>query len=71
MSKKIRKQIVRCPDRGRDVEVSYEVSGKMFARKYEIIDCPAIRDGAQSCNRLCWSAISNPPRYLDFTTNRV
>jgi hypothetical protein len=62
-----RKQIVRCPSRKRDVEVTYAVTGKMFARKYEIVSCPAMYDSSDSCNRLCLAALVRPPKYPSFT----
>ena len=66
MRSKVKSQIVRCPSRNRDVEVTYTVSGKLFERQYELVNCPAKFDSSASCDRRCWPSLSHPPRYLHF-----
>ena len=66
MSSKTIKQIVKCPNRNRDVEVTFKVSGKWFSPRFEIKSCPAMFDSAQSCNRYCIGALRRPPRLLPF-----
>ncbi len=69
MSTRVRTQIVRCQNRKRDVEVSYTVSGRIFARVQDIVNCPAMHDGSASCNRQCRPLLGRAPGYLDFATN--
>jgi hypothetical protein len=71
MRSKVRTQVVRCPSRNRDVEVTYTVSGTLFDRKYELASCPAILDGSASCNRRCWPSLLRAPRYLHFAMNQL
>jgi len=69
MSRNTRTQVIRCPNRKRDVEVTYSVSGTWFSRRYEIEACPAMNDGAANCNRQCSDLFCRPPGYLFLTMN--
>ncbi len=69
MFSKTRKQVVRCPNRNRDVEVTYTVSGKWLSPRFEIKSGPAMFDSSQSCNRSCIGSLKRPPRYLPFEVN--
>jgi len=37
MADSLKKQIIVCPDRNREVEVTYSVSGNWFSPNYEVI----------------------------------
>ena len=50
---RIKKLVLRCPSLKRAVEIEFRVSGSWLAPKYEVIYCPAMRDGNESCNRQC------------------
>ena len=50
---RIKKLVLRCPNLNRAVEVEYRVSGSWLAPRYEVTDCPAMRDSIHSCNRQC------------------
>lgn len=64
MVSKIRKQIIKCPSRNREVEVTYAVSGSWYAPEYDIVACPAMYESSQSCNRKCQSQLAHSPKYL-------
>jgi len=66
-----RKQVIRCPNRKRDVEVIYAVSGAWFTSKYDIVACPAMYESTESCNRQCQTLLARPPKYMPFDMFRV
>lgn len=69
MKRKMKTQIIVCPNRKRPVEVTYSNSGNWFFPRYEIEDCPAIYDGPASCNRQCREMFNRPPNYLSLGRN--
>lgn len=71
MAKKIRKQVIKCPSRKRHVELTYTVSGNWFARKYDIISCPAMYETSSSCNRQCRNLLARPTSYMPVVMNRA
>ncbi len=71
MARTIRQQILRCPTRNRDVEVSYIASGRWFATRYEIVSCPSMFDGPGSCHRQCSPLLSRPSNFMSQALTRI
>ncbi len=71
MAIKIRKQVIKCPSRKREVEVSYTTSGNWFSPHYSIVSCPAMYEHTQSCNRQCQKLLNRPPNYMPFVMSRA
>ena len=69
MNSKLKKQVIRCQNRNRDVEVTYAVSGSWYSPRYEITECQAMFEGRSSCNRGCIGAMGRPPKYMSFVMN--
>ena len=57
MTAKFRSQVIVCPERKREVEVTYTVSGSWFAPDFNIVACPAMYDGEVGCERQCRSLL--------------
>jgi len=70
MTAKIRKQVIKCPIRKREVEITYTVSGAWFSRDYHIVACPAMYDGG-GCNRDCQSLLARPSSIENFISQRI
>jgi hypothetical protein len=71
MADKFRKQVIICPDRRREVEVTYTVSGNWFAPRYDVVACPAMYDGEQGCGRICKNMLASSVSYPRFARNPV
>ncbi len=71
MADNLRKQIIICPDRKREVEVTYTVSGNWFAPRYDVVACPAMYDGEVGCQRKCKDLLAGSTSYLRFAHNRA
>ena len=67
----LRKQIMVCPDRNREVEVTYSVSGNWFSPNYEVIACPAMYDGEVGCDRRCTAQLAGSVSILRCLQNRA
>ena len=52
MKPKLRKKVIHCPVKDREAEVTYRISGTWLDREYDIVSCPAMRDGS-GCDRQC------------------
>ena len=71
MTGKFNKQVIICPRRKREVEVTYTVSGNWFAPDYKVVDCPAMYAGAIGCDRICQSLLGRPDSYHKFVVGEV
>jgi hypothetical protein len=71
MADSLRKQIIVCPDRNREVVVTYSVSGNWFSPNYEVIACPAMYDGEVGCDRRCTAQLAGSVSNLRFLQNRA
>ena len=71
MADSLKKQIIVCPDRNREVEVTYSVSGNWFSPNYEVIACPAMYDGEVGCDRKCTVQLAGSVRNLRLLQNRA
>ncbi len=71
MADYLRKQVIICPDRKREVEVKYTVSGNWFAPRYDVIACPAMYDGEEGCQRKCQDLLVGSTSHLRFLPNRA
>ena len=71
MADGLRKQIIVCPDRNREVEVTYSVSGNWFSPNYEVIACPAMYDGEVGCDRRCTVKLAGSANNLRLLQNRA
>ena len=71
MKEKLRKQVIVCPDRKREVELTYSVSGNWFSPNYEVVACPAMYDGEVGCTRQCVAMLASSVSNLRFFPNRV
>ena len=71
MAVKFKQQVIICPDRKREVEVTYTVSGSWFAPEYNIVACPAMYDSGSGCNRQCQSLLALPSSYKQFVGSRI
>lgn len=60
MSTKHATQVIECPIRHREVEVTYSASGGWFNRSYQIEWCPAMYDGGVGCDRRCATMLNRP-----------
>lgn len=63
---KFYKQVIICPFRKREVEVTYTVSGNWFAPDYKVVACPAMYDDGVGCDRQCHSLLPHPSNHADF-----
>ena len=71
MTVKFKQQVIICPDRKREVEVTYTVSGSWFAPEYNIVACPAMYDSVSGCYRQCQSLLDIPSSYERFVGSRI
>jgi hypothetical protein len=71
MADGLRKQIIVCPDRNREVEVTYSVSGNWFSPNYEVIACPAMYDSEMGCDRRCTARLADSASNLRFLQKRA
>ena len=71
MADSFKRQVFVCPDRNREVEVTYSVSGNWFSPNYEVVACPAMYDGGVGCDRRCTSQLAGLPRNLRFIQDRA
>jgi hypothetical protein len=71
MADGLRQQIIVCPDRNREVEVTYSVSGNWFSPNYEVIACPAMYDGEAGCDRRCTTQLADSASNLRFLQKRA
>jgi len=71
MVRKFSKQVIICPSRKREVEVTYTVSGNWFAPEYKVVACPAMYEGEIGCDRRCQSLLARPPSYQKFVVNQI
>jgi hypothetical protein len=69
MADNFRKQVIICPDRKREVEVTYTVSGNWFAPRYDVVACPAMYDGEVGCRRKCKDLLAGSTSYLRSVQN--
>lgn len=42
-----------CPDKKRNVSVTFAVKGRIFRKLQAVVDCPAIDDAGGTCTRRC------------------
>ena len=63
---KFYKQVIICPCRKREVEVTYTVSGNWFSPDYKVVACPAMYDDGVGCDRQCHSLLPLPSNHADF-----
>jgi len=71
MTDKLSKQIIICPDRNREVEVTYSVSGNWFSPNYDVIACPAMYDGEVGCDRRCVTILALSASNIRFLQKRA
>jgi hypothetical protein len=71
MTGKFRKQVIICPSRRREVEVTYTVSGSWYAPDYNVVACPAMYDTGVCCDRRCHSLLARPSSYENFGSSRI
>ena len=71
VSDSLRKQVIVCPDRNREVEVTYSVTGNWFSPNYDVIACPAMYDGEVGCDRRCTAQLAGTASYLRLLQNRA
>jgi len=71
MVNKFRKQVIICPSRKREVEVTYTISGSWFTPEYKVVACPAMYEGEVACDRRCQSLLARPSSYENFASHRV
>ena len=71
MTTKFRKQIIICPQRKREVEVTYTVSGNWFVTDYNVVACPAMYDSGVCCYRQCTSLLARPSSYEGLVSSRT
>ena len=71
MVDKLRKQVIICSDRNREVEVTYTVSGNWFSPNLDVVACPGMYDGGVGCDRKCTSQLAGLARNLGFLQNRA
>ena len=71
MVSKFRKQVIICPSRKREVEVTYTISGSGCTSAYKIVACPAMYDGDVACDRRCQAQLARPSRQENFVSHRV
>jgi len=67
----LRKQVIVCSDRNREVEVAYTVSGNWFSPNLDIVACPAMYDGEVGCERNCVTKLRGSNSNLRFLPNRT
>ncbi len=70
MTVKFKQQVIICPDRKREVEVTYTVSGSWFAPEYNIVACPAMYDSDSGCNKHCQSLLARSSSYEQLSVAR-
>ena len=61
MGQVIKTRVIKCPHHKREVEVKYSVIGNWFNREVDVLSCPSINDGDESCDRQCKSLLWKPP----------
>jgi hypothetical protein len=71
MIDKLRKQVIICSDRNREVEVTYTVSGNWFSPNFDVVACPAMYDGEVGCERNCVVKLSGSTSNVIFLQNRT
>lgn len=71
MTEKLKYQVIICPDRKREVEISYKVSGSWLAPTYNIVDCPAMYDSGTGCVRRCSSLLAGAANYDQAFLGRI
>jgi len=71
MASKFNKQVIICPRRKREVEVTFTVSGNWFAPDYKVVACPAMYEGDIGCDRICQSLLARPASYQKFVVGQV
>lgn len=65
MGQKIKTAVIECPVQEREVEVTYQVTGKWFNREYDVLSCPAINDNGGRCYRQCKSLLGRPSSLVE------
>jgi hypothetical protein len=68
---KFRKQVIICPSRRREVEVTYTISGSWFTPDYKVVACPAMYEDGVGCDKQCQSLLARPSSYENFISNRI
>jgi len=71
MVNKFRKQVIICPSRKREVEVTYTISGSWCTPAYKIVACPAMYDGDVACDRRCQSQLARQSSNENFASHRI
>jgi hypothetical protein len=71
MASKFKKRVIICPQRKREVELTYEVLGNWFAPEYNVLACPAMYDGTGGCDRQCQSLLARPSSFERFVSSRI
>lgn len=68
---KFRKQVIICPSRRREVEVTYTISGSWFTPDYKVVACPAMYEDGVGCDKQCQSLLARPSSYENFISKRI
>ena len=71
MDAKLRTKVINCPDRGREVEVTYTVFGRWYAPTYDVVSCPAISDSGVGCGRRCRPLLAGLTDYQPSLLGRI
>lgn len=71
MASKFKQQVIICPSRKREVEVTYTVAGNWFAPEYNVVACPAMYDYGSACDRRCKAFLRQPSSYELLVSSRI
>jgi hypothetical protein len=71
MAGKFKRQVIICPIRKREVEVTYTVSGNWLASDYKVVACPAMYERKIRCDRRCIPLLARPSSFENLVSSRI